>query len=533
MKTIRIILALLLSAVPAFSNTYYISSSTGLDTRTSAQAQSKSTPWAHVPGMANATSNASTYTAVAGDNFILMGCDVWYNASFPLALSFGGSTGNVVTVGVDQTWFNATNCPSTWNRPIFDAHMSSGSSTPTQIGGTGCTNNNMFVQFGASWITMDNVEMRNLFYHNDAENSCYGGNLLWEVTSSDHVTVSNSYEHGWAMNLPYNSSTSNDTDILVNVSGSPLCPNCLLTKNVADNCATTSGNGTLPGGALNMINITYSIFTCMANAYKPTIAGEFGWNNISFVGDSPDPTIHPNCIETLSLATGTGTYHIHDNRVHDAYGCEGLQIGNPGETDYVWNNIWYNMTVVGANGPQVPQSLTPVAMYFWNNTIVVPRWSGCITDAAHGYTWSGPFQSINNLCINTAGSNSSQSSTHTNPVSAPTAVLIPNTGLTTSTATSDGYTNAQPFVYSPTSAGSPSVGAGINLTSRWPAGFTTVDSHIICTEQTISGVVQSVCTGTANTRPGSGAWDVGAYEFTGSVTPTPSAPINRAILLTF
>ena len=85
-----------------------------------------------------------------------------------------------------------------------------------------------------------------------------------------------------------------------------------------------------------------------------------------------------------------GVYYIHDNRIHDNYDCEELQIGNPGETDYVWNNIWYSPNLLNpsqANGPEVPQSETPVAMYFWNNT-VVDSVDGCMGNAGHGSTFS-------------------------------------------------------------------------------------------------------------------------------------------------
>ena len=109
--------ALFLAPAISFASTYYVSISTGSDSNTSTQAQSKSTPWAHLPGMPTATGTAAgSYSAVAGDVFILMGCDVWYNtagtSNFPLQLSNGGSSGNPVTITVDKTWYITTNCPS-------------------------------------------------------------------------------------------------------------------------------------------------------------------------------------------------------------------------------------------------------------------------------------------------------------------------------------------------------------------------------------------------------------------------------------
>ena len=265
-----------------------------------------------------------------------------------------------------------------------------------------------------------------------------------------------------------------------------------------------------------MINVKYSVFKCMANAYKPQQAGEFGWNDISFIGASPDTTIHPNCIETLSATGNSGIYYIHDNRIHDNYTCEGLQVGNPGETDYVWNNVWYNLLAVGANGPQVPQNETPVSMYFWNNTVV--DWGSCINDASHGYSWSGAFYSENNLCINSNTSNSSGS-----PTASP-VVISNNVGLSDVQAATDGFSNAESFVFSPISNSSPTVGAGANLTGLWPAGFSTQDSSIACTQQTVNTVVQVVCNGTPNARPANGSWDAGAYQFTAGSATKPSAP---------
>jgi hypothetical protein len=507
------------AAKSASATTYYVATS-GSD---SDNGTSKNTAWAHLPGMPAATGTAGSYSAVAGDIFILRGCDVWYNSpgtsNFPLTLSHGGASGNPVTITVDQTWYNTANCPSAWNRPVFDAHTSSSSSTPTQIGGTtsGCvggTGNN-FIIINASYITVDWLEMRNLYYANDAENSCYGGNAWFEINNADFVTVSNGYEHNWSMG-PYSANSVNDTDQLVFINGSPACPHCLLTTNVANNCATTSVSGTFPGGALSFTNVKYSIFKCMSNNYKPVYAGEFGWNEITLAGESPDPTIHPNCIESVAAMGNGGVYYIHDNRIHDNHVCEELQIGNPGETDYVWNNVWYNPLGIGANGPQVPQTETPVAMYFWNNTVV--DWGDCINDAAHGYTWSGPFYSQNNLCINSNNSNGSGS---------PGASLVTisnNVALSDSQATTDGYTNSQALAYSPISNSSPTIGKGANLTPLWPAGFSTQDSSMVCTQQTVNTVVQVVCTGTPNSRPANGPWDAGAYQFIASSASKPNPP---------
>jgi len=512
-----VLLATFFVAQSTFATTYYIATS-GSDSN---DGTTKNTPWLHVPGMATATGTAGSHSAVAGDVFILRGCDVWFNASFPLVLSHGGASGNPVTIGVDQTWFNSGSC-SVWNRPIFDAHTSASSSTPMEINGsggqaTGCVggDGNYFIAFHASNITLSWIEMRNLYWANDAQNSCWAGNGWWRASSVDNITVSHTYEHNWSMHA-YQANTFGDVDIAVWVDGPPNCPHCRLDYNVADNCATTHGTGTLVGGSLSFVNTTHSIFKCMSNAIKPIFAGEIGWNEVTQNGESPDPTVHDNVIETVDAQGNGGIYYIHDNRLHDYFSGEGLQIGNPGETDYVWNNTWSGLLQVGANGPQVPQSETPVSMFFWNNTVV--DWSGCIQDASHGYSWSSTFKSQNNLCINSSGSSSSGSP------SAPTKTISNNFGMTDSAATTAGYTAGQVRPFSPTSGTSPSVGAGTNLASVWPAGFPTSDASLICTEQTVNTVVQAVCTGTPVTRPASGAWDVGAYQFSTASTSKPNPP---------
>ena len=108
-KTISAIICFLVFSQSAFSATYYIATS-GSDSNTSTQAQSKSTPWAHRPGCASATSNAAAYVPQPGDRFIYKGGDVWPAATFPCMMDNGGSggaSGNPIYDGVDKTWFDA------------------------------------------------------------------------------------------------------------------------------------------------------------------------------------------------------------------------------------------------------------------------------------------------------------------------------------------------------------------------------------------------------------------------------------------
>src|SRR5690349_20093481 len=106
----------MVAATPVSAATFYISS-TGSDANTAAQAQSKSTPWAHLPCMANATGSAAAYVPSAGDQFILKGGQSWPRAAFPCTWNGSGNSSANIYVGVDVSWFAGT----AWARPVLDA----------------------------------------------------------------------------------------------------------------------------------------------------------------------------------------------------------------------------------------------------------------------------------------------------------------------------------------------------------------------------------------------------------------------------
>jgi hypothetical protein len=121
----------------------------------------------------------------------------------------------------------------------------------------------------------------------------------------------------------------------------------------------------------------------------------------------------------------------------------------------------------------------------------------------------------------------------TGGVSGAATVLFSNNVVETmATSNSSGYSNSQTYVYSPPNASGGTVGAGTNLASSyWPSGFSINDASYACTEQTVSGVVESVCPArTPNHRPaaGQGAWDVGSYEFGSALSGQPNPPTGLA-----
>ena len=519
----RFIAITIVLCAPAFAqSTYYVSFSTGSDSNTSTQAKSKTTPWKNLKWMKSATSNAASYTVVAGDTFVLMGCDDWPNASFPITGPITGTSGAHITVTVDQTWYNTTSCPSSWNRPIFDAG-SAVINTPE------CSNPNMYMNLGASaYVDFYWIELKNFFWTSaNVDGSCFGTEVWIKVSNSaSHVTINDFYIHSWTVTGCGVGSCGSTTagDISAGIFGS--CGTCLVDHMVADN-----SDGTWHTGLGDQWPTTHSILTYLSNAIKPSTAGgEYGYNDINHIGASPASGVHPNCIETIG-GSPVQPYYIHDNRIHDNGMCEGLQVGNANESDYVWNNLWYNNTTTGANGPDIPQncSTNVTGLWYVNNTNVDQRsvcasFSGCSTSS-----WTSFFVMENNHCITNgtpSGTAQSQGMLSGGTVTGATTITFGNNIVESlTTANGQGYNNSQTYVYSPTSGGSPTVGAGTNLTGSFPGSFSTLDTTYACTESTVAGVVQSVCPArTANSRPTSGAWDSGAYEYQSAPSSPAPAP---------
>lgn len=556
------------------SNCYFFSTS-GSDSN---NGTSEATPQAHLPGMATYT---GSITPAAGNIFILRGCDDWGNSNFPLNWQWSGTSGSHITIGVDQStpWVGTCSTPpawiashtyytnnvieptsgnsggytfspsipthlpctsggtqpvawpqtqgaaisdgtcvwynaglQVWNRPKFDAGG-------TVMGGVECTGTNTFLTSGssASFVDFNWIELVNYFNNNG---SCFDKErwIGWGG-GSDSITVNNFYIHASVAG-----SSSVDIDNMISAALTGTCPNCLINYAVIDN---SDGTQFTNGGI--QFPVQHSICSYLSNCIKPVTGGEYAYNDISRLGQGI-AGVHANCIETIA-ALSSQPYYFHDNRIHDNVACESLQIGNPNEFDYVWNNLFYND--LGVNGPDIPQSCSVGVKGLWyvNNVNVDGRPYCASYNTCSGSNWTQFFIMQNNMCItNGTPGGSAQSGGMifgggNNITGATTITFSNNLVESLTTATSQGYTNSQtPYVYFPPTATSPTVAQGVNLTSAWPGGFSTNDTNYACLEQTVNGVVQSVCPQrTSNPRPpGTTAWDIGIYEFS-NPSPAPCA----------
>ena len=506
-----IFMACFLSAGPALAGTYYISKSIGSDSNTPTQAHSKITPWAHLPGMHSCTSNCASYTPAAGDLFILMGCDIWANADLPVGWDWSGTSANPIYIGVDKTWFNTTNCPSSWNRPVFDGQGNA-------MGVSSGHGNSFFIASldnSTSFVTLDNIEMKRM-----------GGSGATYVEAFNPATnwvLSNLYLHAWNM--------ATDNCITVQFQALNLFTNGVIDG--SDSTGAAAGHSCY-GFYSTPPDITNSVIHDLVNPIVGRAGGgsngtvvTWSGNNLYNATDSFQGANHCNIMEIV----GGGTYYVHDNVMHDLKcgGGESLMLGNSGETSYVWNNLIYNLGT--GQSPSFPQTANQGAipgLFFYNNTVVKSDSQGCFNYSGQSGATFGTIVVLNNHCINT-GAVYDAGATVTTLVITSNVLQTPTAADSNSPAKFDQYSSSQSYVYSPVVATNSTVGAGTNLSSTATGNLAGLknDTGYACTQLTINGVVQAVCPKrVSNARSASGAWDVGAYQFSGSQVQGPQAPAN-------
>jgi hypothetical protein len=214
-------------SVTAFiSHTYYISSSNGSDTYDGLEkvhTTGNTGPWQHAPGMNAATGTPVAYapSSEPGDTFIFKGCDVWTNESFSwiIGVNSGWSShgyytnATTPTAGLnflgdsDKTWYNATNCPVGWNRPVLDACKIS---APPSGNLPGCTGSNVaeiggnatgtFIEFVPNYVTISGFEFRN---HYHGRGTLAGWDAVFIAPQyTSYGDIKDNYYHAWIALTP-------------------------------------------------------------------------------------------------------------------------------------------------------------------------------------------------------------------------------------------------------------------------------------------------------------------------------------------
>ena len=491
-------------------HTYYISKSSGSDGNSSSAAQSKSTPWAHLPGMPSCTASCAGYTPVAGDQFILKGGDTWVASDLGIGWAWSGTAGARIYIGVDPTWYSG----SYWTRPVFTFGGGYG-------GGSGLHVTNMWYS-GAQYFTVDNIEFTGFGTSNKV-----GGNIVYGYGQNQEFE--HLYIHGWK----HSSSGDGDNGQVFGFGGMPVNGSAIHDCVVDGSDTTKDMMAAFIGNIPNAYN---NIILYVSNGFEAT-GDNWHDNFVGPIGQSFSSGAHQNAMFNFGPAYAS-TMVLYNNVITGTVGsicgsvCGGIVklwlTGNEvtTATGYAFNNVLYNNSTgnyinLGSHG-----ATTYGTWYFFNNTVECgsdTTTQQCFGDAGAPSGELVTFHSMNNHWI----SNNS-------PAVACSVFTCTSTSdvlQTVSAASSQGYKSSVTMAFSPSGTGATS-GAGTNLQSVCSAiGQTNSAAGTACQSSTgyacsynTSNHSVSCPAATLSARPGSGAWDAGAYQ--GAVAVQPASGVT-------
>lgn len=551
----------ILVATNVLANTYYIAAS-GSD---SSIGTSKTSPWLHAPGMKNCTATCASTVPKPGDQFIFRGGDTWhygnssaspyvgaYQSGFLAywAWQWNGSSSSTIYIGVDKTWFSG----SSWVRPIM-----TGDNAPSTSVVSSCTydqgGQDFLILYAINYVTVDNFEWTGKCWSTSGSSS-YAGATIYDYEGLNDSFLNN-YFHGWTV-----TPGAYDYNVMIRGNDAPTyVTNTEIGYNIFDGSDSSQGTTTsacqyavngapcTSGMALELDawNVHHNIFRYLSNGWISNNTHivhdnlfEYLYNSVtgcwSNTGKNctggPNDGPHPNIFNTDGNAAGTDVY-FYNNVVRHAYQNVGLWFNVP-QTIYFFNNVLYDMASVGPQNCIMLQNNTSASTtaYIYNNTVDGSTGCSFNFNVANGPApaWNGTANWQNNHFI----AYTALSGTYT--CQTPLTCGIDDKGnevyQSESVANSQGYVAANS--YAPTAASNATVGAGLNLTSSC-AAFSTDSAFCSGTTDGVSETVGDggkVATSPAIplvSRPPTGAWDVGAYEFGSTTQPNPPTGLSAIV----
>ncbi len=515
----------------AHAATYYIDYSGGSDSNSGL---SKSTPWKHQPYMKGF---AGTYTHQAGDIFIFKGGVTWAwsvaDPIFPWNIQTGGSTGNPDQYTVDKTWYAG----SSWTPPIFDGCQ-------TAEGLNVCGLNGAATLGANSWLLGD------------------GGN-----------TVSNIVINGLRFqNIGNPSSTQYATGTAVDFSGSGSSievENCILTPHsvqafsysnyynrqnagsiyIHDNQISYAGRGVIYGYTGYTVN-DVRVYNNKWEGPGLTLAGDLystgGFHNDGLMVGCP-----AGCSGTAPSVTNI---LFHNNLFNGSWEYCTAQYYSNGYTSNtsIYNNV-FSIENNSSNGTPM-QNFVEFGSNDWgkinvyNNTFSSDALVGYDTGVNKGFCIAYATNTVNPLTTNVEN-NIFSGVAIGSLIASRTGNNVTIDHNLYNITTLGGYgeldyigSNQYKSLSSTCAAGYDcnSLG-GNNYSSSYP-GFISLPNgnvgsgnwNLLNTSPAIKAGTNLSSTFTTdlnnNPRPTTGAWDIGAYEFTPASTPAPtptSVPVYR------
>lgn len=461
--------------------TYYVADN-GSDSN---NGTSKTTPWQHAPGMKGCTANCAAYTPRAGVQIILKGGDSWdYTGAngvvgLPWVWSpngnWNGTSSSQIYIGVDKTWYDG----SSWSRPKLNGDNPL--STATTVGSCANPLGSPALDNKGSYVTFDNLEFLGYCYQDSSSQQ--------NVSIMDYGTTYSKfldfYYHGWTV-------TGVHGQNIAMINGATSGPSYPDTENqiaysIFDGSDSSPQSGTGIYGDCYYFDHNYmrDLVNNVCNDAHDVHDNVFEYFN----EDRSNGVDHGNTWETNTEANGTNYFYDNVIRHIGLTSAIGVNLWlDPPSKEYFYNNVMYDVTAAGNNYLDIPG---PV--YLYNNTL--ERASGVIS-------CDRPAGSFNNLYMNDGSSLFCNAPSNTGGDMDKTVSAASDGG--------SGYTAANQ--YAPTAAFHPTAGAGLNeanLCASLPG---------LCNDTTLAVGLGSNGTltypgRTPTTRPTSGAWDVGAYNY--------------------
>lgn len=544
---------------------YFVSAS-GADTN---NGTSESTPWLHAPQMPNCSGTCATVQnqnggIPPGTGIILRGGDTWHFGNSNATPYTGGTwewnngqtpngtSSHPLYIGVDRSWYSG----SSWARPILtadnplcNANTANGStcisttdwygqpsfyvsSCAYQIGSTNDFIDTTFRQY----YIIDNLEMTGLCQSDTGQPSHHDVYMSYGSAQAP-LTFQNLYMHG-ASHLKFAAPNGQNCTGIVctNIfafTGSVNNGNIgeTIQNNVVDFADSDPGGESLCFGGF--YNVIYNVFRYTTNCI-PNPLHVFHDNLVEYFFENG----HSNMVEDVGESSGAANT-IYDNvfRHIETYVTSGggvaLWFSPPTSTttDYVFNNLVYdvgNLEYINTGGTAGNNALGNYT--FFNNTFQTNHSQPILRCAS--YT-NGAVIDANNHYIDDG-----------TQYLGPCSTLVTTTPLLQTNAQADAnspshydqYTGSETYGYSPVASTNSTVGAGTNETPNYCAALTTAagsdptltdaatacqsDTRYACTYNGTNHSVTCPARGT-NTRPSSGAWDIGAYQFSSNGVPAP------------
>lgn len=559
------------------TNCYYVAAS-GSDSNSGT---SEASPWQHAPQMPNCSANCATAQNQSngippGTGLILRGGDTWHFGNSGASPYTGGTwdfntspypmgtSANPIYVGADPTWYSG----SSWVRPVLNGdnplcglgNIGSGcTSNPSGTcyggSGSGCTGlyyvascayqisgdnneNNMFDISGLKYYIIDNLEMTGLCQAASTGQTQGDNTYVRYGSLGGPATFQNLYIHGWT-HLQYvgpNGGSACNSGFCFNIftfQGSVISGSIgdTLAYDVVDGSDSDPiGAGVCYGG---LWNVEYSAFRYTSQCIGSTHT--FHDNLYEYFYENG----HSNMFEEVVGVSGTNAIYNNVFR-HVESGCTsgcgiGLWFDPPaGTADYFFNNLYYDegnieLWIVGQNNQNAGTGV------IFSNTVEFTNSGTQITGSA----------THNSVTVNSANNHFITDNPNGPFATGTFTSLTETTDLTMNhaTAAADGYTSSESYAYSPTSANSPTVGAGTNenasngafCSALANAGLSAAatacqsDTTYACTYDTANNSMTCPAR-TVTARPPTGAWDIGAYEFnTQDPPPNPPTGLNAVV----